>query len=404
MQLQVHDSLKHKVANAKVDEIIRKCVHCGFCNATCPTYQILGDERDGPRGRIYLINEVLQSGTSNEVVTRHLDRCLACRSCATTCPSGVEYSKLLDFTRELNETLRPRSIVQRAWRSILTRFLLSRELFSAAIRVADAFAGLLPGKMARFIPRISKAEPWPASRHKRKMLLLEGCVQSSLAPSIDVAAAKVLDRCGISLEVVQLAGCCGAMKQHLGKAEEARSQAKRNIDACWEGLENGAEAVVMSSSACSLMLKEYPLLLAEDSKYLEKAKRLAAMSKDLSEVVLQTVKPPALTSQLGRIAYQAPCSLQHGHKQVGGVEALLEGHGYELVETEDKHLCCGSAGTYSILQRNLSQQLLRKKLDKLEQAQPQLIATANIGCLVQLQSKSSVPVKHWIELLAEVAA
>jgi glycolate oxidase iron-sulfur subunit len=378
----------------EADAILRKCVHCGFCSATCPTYQLLGDELDSPRGRIYLIKQALEGAPVTASTRLHLDRCLTCRSCETTCPSGVQYGRLADIGRAVVEERAARGAWDRLKRAALAFALPRRALFTAMLRLGQLFRFLLPGTVPA---PAAPAGHWPAPRHARRMLVLAGCVQPALAPRINAAAARVLDRCGISLVEAPGAGCCGALRFHLNFQEQGRDDMRALIDAWWPTVGRGeVEAIVMTASGCGATVKEYGHLLAHDPLYRDKAARISAMTKDLSEVV-----QPVAGAGRGRLAFQSPCSLQHGQQIRGKVESLLEQAGYELTPVPEAHLCCGSAGTYSILQPELSTQLRSRKLAALQDGQPAAIATANIGCLTHLGAAAEVPVRHWIELLEE---
>jgi glycolate oxidase iron-sulfur subunit len=363
---------------------------------------LLGDELDGPRGRIYLIKQVLEGYTATRKTQLHLDRCLTCRACETTCPSGVQYGRLLDIGRHLVEAQVPRTFPSSVVRAALRAVIPHRGRFAPLLRLGQALRGLLPPAVRRTVPPPATATPWPQREHARKMLVLEGCAQPALSPNTNAATARVLDRLGIMLLRAPTAGCCGAVSQHLNAQVEALGQMRRNIDAWWPHIERGAEAIVMTASGCATMVAEYGHLLADDPAYAEKAVRISALMKDVSEIIaaeLPYVK--ALTSQAKPrpIAFHPPCSLQHGLKMKGRVEALLGELGFELTPVADAHLCCGSAGTYSILQPVLSQQLLKNKIAALHAGKPTAIVTANIGCQSHLQSATGLPVMHWIEAL-----
>ena len=389
----------------EADAILRACVHCGFCTATCPTYQLLGDELDGPRGRIYLIKQVLEGTAPTAKTQLHLDRCLTCRNCETTCPSGVQYGRLLDIGRGIVDARVGRTPAEAAQRWALRKGMLARPLFGAALALGRVAKSLLPREIGDRIPAGRSGGPWPASRHARTMLVLEGCVQPSIAPNIDAAMARVLDRVGISLLQVSAGGCCGALSQHLSEHEEAQAIARRNIDAWWPHLERGAEAVVVTSSGCGVMVKDYGHLLARDPAYAARAQKIAALAKDPVEVIAAEWKAiaPLVAMDMGsmRVAFHPPCTLQHGMKLKGRVEELLNAMGFELLPVADAHTCCGSAGTYSILQPALAEPLKRAKVAALEAHRPQVIATSNVGCLTHIASGTTKPVRHWIELLDE---
>jgi glycolate oxidase iron-sulfur subunit len=385
----------------EANRILRSCVHCGFCNATCPTYLMLGDELDGPRGRIYLIKNMLESEKPTAKTQLHLDRCLTCRNCETTCPSGVEYGKLLDIGRELAADQVERSRGQQLFRFSLRKFLLSSHLFALALRFGQLIRPLLPEKLRQGIPtRIIKSLDWPTNSHARKILLVEGCVQTTLQPDTDVAAAIVLDRIGIQSLRIKAAGCCGAMSHHLDARQEAHTYIKRNIDAWWPLIEaDTVEAICMTASGCGVILKDYGSFLAGDQDYADKARTVSSLYKDPSEII----RGADLKLKLARtrIAFHPPCTLQHGMKLSGVIEEILISAGFELVDFDNKHLCCGSAGTYSITQKKLSTELRNNKLATFEAKQPELIVTANIGCQTHMQSATDTPVRHWLELLVE---
>jgi glycolate oxidase iron-sulfur subunit len=403
MQTQLSAEFRDTPEGREADAILRACVHCGFCTATCPTYHLLGDELDGPRGRIYLIKQVLEGDAVTQKTQVHLDRCLTCRNCETTCPSGVQYGRLLDIGRAIVERKVGRTPAEAAQRWGLRRALLSGGLFSAAISSARMLKGLLPRKLGDQIPGSERAGAWPAPRHARKVLLMEGCVQPSLKPAIDAAAARVFDRIGISAIRVAGGGCCGAMSHHLNADDEARTIVRRNIDAWWPHVERGVEAIVVTASGCGVMVKDYGHFMARDPSYVAKARRIADIARDPIEIVTAEWRriAPLVAMDHGpqRIAFHPPCSLQHGMKIRGQVEEVLQALGYSLLPVADVHMCCGSAGTYSVLQPKLAGELKANKLRALEASRPNVIATANIGCMTHLESGTRTPVQHWIELL-----
>lgn len=405
MQTTLAEAFRNTPEGEVAERILRSCVHCGFCLATCPTYQVLGNELDSPRGRIYLMKQVLEGAAPTVKTQLHLDRCLTCRNCETTCPSGVEYGKLLDIGRHIVEQRVGRSAVESATRAALKTGLGTPLLFNTALKLGQRLRGLMPDFFKTRIPLADRTGAWPTPRHARRMLVLEGCVQPALKPNINAATARVLDRLGISLSAAPEAGCCGALAHHLNDLDAALASARRNIDAWLPQLDAGAEAIVMTASGCGVMVKDYGWLLRHDPAYAEKAARVSAATKDVSEILLAErgalarLKPHAPRLPAKRIAYHPPCTLQHGQKLTGGVEALLADAGFELVPVAEKHLCCGAAGTYSILQPDIAGQLKTRKLDNLTAGAPELIVTANIGCLTHLQSGTALPVKHWVELL-----
>ena len=401
MQTRLANPIRDTPQGREADSILRSCVHCGFCNATCPTYQLLGDELDGPRGRIYLIKQMLEGNAVTPHTLLHLDRCLTCRNCETTCPSGVQYGRLLDIGRETAEARIARPWRERAVRWLLRNLIPYPARFRPLLRFGQRLRPLLPAGLKRRVPRAGGTMDWPAPRHARRMLLLEGCVQPALAPGINVASARVLDRLGISVLRAEGEVCCGAALHHTSGPDEGRDFARRNIDSWWPHVENGIEAIVSTASGCGVHVKDYGHLLRDDPAYAEKAQRIAALTRDLSEVVAREdlVKLRSGIQPGMKIAFQSPCTLQHGQKLSGVVEQLLRDLGFVLVPVTEAHLCCGSAGTYSILQPDLSARLRARKLQALQANRPEKIVTANIGCLTHLQGGSDVPVQHWVELL-----
>ncbi len=411
MDTHITDELRATHAGRVAEEILRKCVHCGFCTATCPTYQLLGDELDGPRGRIYLIKQVLEGKVVTEKTRTHLDRCLTCRSCETTCPSGVKSSHLLDVGRAVVEDKLPRRLADRLTRTLLKTVLPNPALFGPAVAVGRAMKPLLPSSLADKLPPVQPAaRPWPKpAGHARRMLALAGCVQPSLAPNINAATARVLDRLGIALVEEGKAGCCGAVRFHLNDQAAGKADMRRNIDAWWPHVEAGVEAIVVTASGCGVQVRDYGHLLADDPAYADKAARIAALCRDPSEILAAEGErlQPLLAAKLqarGKLAFHSPCTLQHGLKLRGAIESLLQSAGYTLTPVADSHLCCGSAGTYSVLQPELAGRLRSNKLAALNAGQPAIVATANIGCLTHLQAGATLPVRHWIELIDEVLA
>ena len=405
MQTQLADFIRGTPEGREAEEILRKCVHCGFCTATCPTYQLLGDELDGPRGRIYLIKQVLEGAEPTEKTRLHLDRCLTCRSCETTCPSGVHYSRLLDIGRHVVDERVPRHGSDALTRRVLREFVPRPTLFGLAMKAGQAVRGLLPKTLQAKVPEARAAGRWPEPRHARRVIALAGCAQPSMAPSINTAAARVLDALGISMIEAAGAGCCGAVRFHLNDQDGARDDARRNIDAWWPSIESGSvEAIVMTASGCGVQVKDYGHLLQHDPAYADKAMRVVELTRDIGEVVADASE--ALAALLAArnlprqpLAWHAPCTLQHGQRIRGKVEGLLAAAGFELTPVRDAHLCCGSAGTYSILQPELSGRLRANKLDCLLEGGAGMIASANIGCITHLQAGTGTPVRHWIELV-----
>ncbi len=414
VQTQLAPEFKNTSDGSEAEAILRKCVHCGFCTATCPTYQLLGDELDGPRGRIYLIKQVLEGAQPTASTQLHLDRCLTCRNCETTCPSGVQYGRLVDIGRRIVDAKVERPFVERSTRTALREGLTS-PVFGPAMKLGQLVRPLLPGTLKNKVPARANASAhqWPTRTHDRKVLMLTGCVQPSMAPNINSATARVLDAVGIQTVVAGSAGCCGAIREHLGDHEGALADMRRNIDA-WEPLLDAQriEAIVVNASGCGVSVKDYGHALRGDARYAERAKRVSSFARDLSEmlpVIVPTLqkklelkhggKPPASTQ---RVAYHPPCTLQHGQQLKGGVELGLQALGFDVqLPTNESHLCCGSAGTYSVLQPDLAYQLRDRKLGHIAPLTPDIIVSANIGCIQHLQSGTGVRVAHWIELVDE---
>ena len=390
----------------EAEAILRKCVHCGFCTATCPTYQLLGDELDGPRGRIYLIKQVMEGAQPTRKTQEHLDRCLTCRNCESTCPSGVQYGHLIDIGRKVVEAKVPRPLPERAVRWALKEGLPS-PLFGPAMKLGQLVREVLPEKLKAKVPAPQDAGVWPTRTHLRKMLMLAGCVQPAMSPNINSATARVLDACGIETVIAPKAGCCGAVKFHLNDQAGGLDEMRANIDAWWPQVSSGAvEAIVMNASGCGVTVKEYGHVLRHDPDYAAKAERISALTRDVSELLPMLlpelkarIQPEALRAA-GLQAYHPPCTLQHGQQLKGGVEKYLGELGFEIkTACNEAHLCCGSAGTYSVLQPELSLQLRDRKLGHLKALEPQGIVSANIGCITHLQSGTGLQVQHWIELL-----
>jgi glycolate oxidase iron-sulfur subunit len=402
MQTKLADVFKSTPDGQEAEAILRRCVHCGFCTATCPTYQLLGDELDGPRGRIYLIKQMLEGGEVTAKTQQHLDRCLTCRNCESTCPSGVEYGKLVDIGRKLVEQRVARPFAERIKRKLLANALPNPALFKPAYKLGQALRPLLPSSLQAKIVPAQAAGSWPTRKHARKMLLLEGCAQPTMQPNINAATARVFDVLGIELIRPRAAGCCGALRYHLNEQDAALDDMRRNIDAWWPYLEQGAEAIVINASGCGVAVKEYGHYLKHDPAYAAKAARVAELARDVSEIVpgeAAKLKARLATGAGGRIAYHPPCTLQHGLQIRGKVEALLTELGFDVRLPADSHLCCGSAGTYSVLQPELSQQLRDNKLANLARTEAERIVSGNIGCICHLQGGSQIPVQHWIELV-----
>jgi glycolate oxidase iron-sulfur subunit len=408
MQTHLADFMRGTPDGDEADAILHRCVHCGFCTATCPTYQLLGDELDGPRGRIYLIKQMVEGAPVTRSTQLHLDRCLTCRNCESTCPSGVEYGKLVEIGRKQVELQVKRPLRERIERRLMAGLLPNATLFTPAMRLGQAVRPLLPARWRDKVPRRQPPGPSPTRKHRRTMLLLSGCVQPGMMPNINAATARVLDALGIQTLVAGAAGCCGAIRLHLGFNEAALDDARRNIDAWWPYIEprgagaSGVEAIVMNASGCGATVREYAHLLRNDPDYAAKAQRVTALTRDLSEILPDfeaAVVARARRQVMHTVAYHPPCTLQHGQQVRGRVEGLLQALGLDVRLPADSHLCCGSAGTYSILQPALSYPLRDQKLERLSALEPQMIVSANIGCIAHLQSGTSIPVIHWIELV-----
>ncbi|TLP64850.1 MULTISPECIES: glycolate oxidase subunit GlcF [Pseudomonas] len=400
MQTHLSDIAKQLPRGEEAESILRACVHCGFCTATCPTYQVLGDELDGPRGRIYLIKQVLEGEPVTASTQLHLDRCLSCRNCETTCPSGVRYHDLLDIGRAVVARQVQRPLGQRLLRNGLRTVLAHPRAFKALAHTGRVLHAWLPGRLKDTLAA-TQSDPGqrPAPRHPRRILMLEGCVQQALSPNTNAAAARLLDRLGISVEPIREAGCCGALDYHLDAQEQGLQRARLNIDAWWPAIEAGAEAIVQTASGCGAFVRDYAHLLERDPLYAAKAARVSALARDLVQVLqAEPLERLGLCAEQ-RLAFHCPCTLQHALKLAGAVEHLLTRLGFHLTDVPDGHLCCGSAGTYSLTQPELSRTLRDNRLSALESGHPELIATANIGCQLHLDGAGRTPVRHWIEIV-----
>ena len=405
MQTNLSPEFKNSAEGLAAEAILRKCVHCGFCTATCPTYQLLGDELDGPRGRIYLIKQVLEGEVPTRKTQLHLDRCLTCRNCETTCPSGVEYGHLIDIGRKLVDERVERPMAEKAVRWALKEGLPS-PLFKPAMAVGQTVRGLLPASLKNKVPVKQPAGVRASAIHARQVLMLEGCVQPAMAPNINNATTRVLDAAGIQAVFAKKAGCCGAVKFHLNDQDGGKAEMRRNIDAWWPFVESGIEAIVMNASGCGVTVKEYGHILAGDGQYAAKAKRISELTRDVSEMLpdlVEALRGKVTTnaaSTAGQIAFHPPCTLQHGQQLRGGVEQHLGALGFNIKTAScEAHLCCGSAGTYSVLQPKIAYELRDRKLGNLAEMKPVVIASANIGCITHLQSGTATPVRHWVEVL-----
>ena len=408
MQTQLAPEFQNTLIGQEAEAILRQCVHCGFCAATCPTYQLMGDELDGPRGRIYLMKQVFEGAEPTRKTQLHLDRCLTCRNCESTCPSGVEYGHLVDLGRKVVDAKVQRPLKERALRWALKEGLTS-PLFAPAMKLGQSVRGLLPAALKAKVPAPQNAGAWPQETHTRKVLMLAGCVQPAMMPNINSATARVLNACGIQVVVPPSAGCCGAVKFHLNDQVGGLDHMRHNIDVWWPWVEQGVEAIVMNVSGCGVTVKEYGHLLQHDAQYAAKARRISELTRDLSELLpmclpeLQKQLKPELVAQTGVLAYHPPCTLQHGQQLKGGVEFQLGQLGFKLRVAEvESHLCCGSAGTYSVLQADTAYALRDRKLGHLKNLQATAILSANIGCITHLQSGADVPVRHWVEVVDEV--
>jgi glycolate oxidase iron-sulfur subunit len=402
MEIHLDKNIADKPWAKDARDILRKCVHCGFCNATCPTYLDLGHESDGPRGRIYLVSQLLQGQAPDRQTRAHLDRCLLCRACESTCPSGVVYSRLLETGRYMLDQQLPRSPADKLKRKALTSLVPSTTLVGAGVKLAKPLRGLLPNSVRSQLPLPGKNLQRPESRQPRTILLLDGCAQSKLTPETNAATARVLDSLGITALAENKSGCCGAVRLHTSERERGLEDARRRIDSWWPAIQSGVEAIISTASGCGVTVKDYGELLKYDTEYAEKALHVSSLTRDLSEVIAAELASAQTAPELRqdiKVAFHNPCTLQHGQKIRGSVESILRQYGFTLVAVEDNHLCCGSAGTYSVLQPDLAGRLKTDKLGKLQAGSPDVIVTANVGCQLHLRGDAGVPVLHWIELL-----
>lgn len=400
MQTHLADFIKDTPEGEEAESILRKCTHCGFCLANCPTYRLLGDELDSPRGRIYQMKQVLEGAEPTSSLQLHLDRCLTCLACETTCPSGVEYGKLVDIGRDIAESRVRRSTRERMMRLALRKVLPRPRLFAGLLAIGRAVRPLVPTRLRGKIHQARPAPAWPGTTRQRRVLLLEGCVQPALEPTLNPATARLLDDLGVGVTRTTEVTCCGAIDQHLGAPRAAAERVRRNIDAWWPHIEAGAEAIIVNASGCGAQVKSYAHLMRNDTRYAHRAQRITDLAMDPVQFLEQQTErlEPAPDSPR-RIAFQTPCTLQHAQGLNGRVDTLLRRIGFELTPVADSHICCGSAGTYSVLQPAMAKRLRAQKLDNLGRGEPELIATANIGCLTHLAEAAEIPVRHWLELV-----
>lgn len=411
MRTELQPEILATVDGREAESILRSCVQCGFCTATCPTYQELGDELDGPRGRIWLIKEMLERDTAGPRTQQHLDRCLSCRACETTCPSGVRYGRLLELGREHLEQHVSRSVWQRLQRGGLLAVVPYRSRLRSLLRLGRLLSPLLPAGVRRRVPvaqqkalvTAAMTAPAPVKSFDRWVILPQGCVQAVVTPATRAAAIRVLERQGIGvLEAGDAEGCCGALPLHLNERQQAQIMARRNIDAWWPLLEQGAEHVVATASGCGLQVREYAALLQDDSDYAVRAATVADLALDISELIEPSASASLAPGASLCVVWQSPCTLQHGLGVRERVEAALAAHGVSVQVPVESHLCCGSAGSYSLLQPQLASRLRDRKLAALgvnDDLAPDLILTANVGCQLHLATGTAIPVRHWIEYL-----
>lgn len=404
MQTHLSELYRDTDKGKTADSILRRCVHCGFCNATCPTYQLGSNELDSPRGRIYLIKQLLEGETATQETQLHLDRCLTCLNCETTCPSGVDYGQLLDIGREIIEQTVPRRPLDRLQRFVIREMLAYPTRFTIILRLGQLLRPFMPGSLRQLVPAKPTIDAFVKTRsHARKILLLGGCVQPGLSPNINHSASKLLDRLGITALAESPTACCGALHHHTSDTKAALNFARRRIDAWWPHVEAGIEAIVSTASGCGVHIKHYDQLLKEDDQYRDKAQKVSQLTRDISEVLVTEDIEQFKPAHNRRIVFHPPCTLQHGQKLSGVVEQILDRAGFVRLPVDENHLCCGAAGSYTLLQPQISSELRQRKLDNLLAEAPDLIVSANIGCLHHLAAVSDRPVRHWVELLAETA-
>lgn len=407
MQTRLPEVFLRTSDGRRADRILRSCVHCGFCNATCPTYQVLGDELDGPRGRIYLIKELLEHGTGAATARTHLDRCLTCRACETTCPSGVAYGELLEMGRETLERDHPRPVGPRWLRFLLVHLVSRPRWFRVLVRLGHVFRWMLPQRLRVLVPAPPgrKRSPTGSTRSNegagRRAVLLNGCVQRVATPDTNTALRRLLAANGVSSVELGDERCCGALALHLGQTDAARADVRANVAVLYDPDREDC-AILSTASGCGVTVKDYHRLAADDPVWADRARWVSERVVDAAEFVLNEELTLTRDPRYRRVAWQSPCTLQHGQAVRGAVESLLERAGYELVGVRDAHLCCGSAGSYAALQPVLSGILKARKLDALHAAKPDVIATANVGCQIHLAPDSKVPVVHWLELVSGV--
>jgi len=406
--------------NKSSEKILRKCVHCGFCNATCPTYQLLGDELDGPRGRIYLIKDMLENNKpANERIVKHIDRCLSCYSCMTTCPSGVNYMHLIDHGRIHIEKTYERPFKDRVMRSFLSKVLSNStylRIVAIFINLARQIRYIFPKKLSEMINLMPRKFPKKTLLKKRvyfaenkkkpvaRVALLTGCVQKVISPQINEATIRLLNRHNIEVVVPKQIECCGSLNHHLGKEQLAHLTFKRNISVWYdEYIKNGLDAIISNTSGCGTTLKDYGFIFRSDKDFKKKAKKISELTKDITEYLNENVKLNFIKKQKNektyKIAYHSACSMQHGQKIHDVPINLIQKTGNEVLDIPDGHLCCGSAGTYNLLQSDIANRLLKNKISNIEKIKPQIISTGNIGCITQIAQATKIPILHTVEII-----